>query len=101
MKKYKDMSYTIRSDKRLMKRVTINNKSVSLYANSVKELYDKYQNTLYDNLRHFNFETYNFTTYANSWLKLNCSGKSEATIKEYEYILRKYLIPYFRYYEFN
>lgn len=53
MKKYKDMTYTIRNDNRLMKKVVFNKKSIYLYANSVKELYDKYQKALYDNLRRF------------------------------------------------
>lgn len=43
-------------------------------------------------------ERCNFITYAEKWLKLNSSGKSQATIKEYNYILYKYLIPTFKNY---
>lgn len=90
------MTYSVRSDKRLMKRFNVNKKTIYLYANSVKELYDKYQTCKNENRDIFYQEQYNFITYANMWLKLNSSGKEMATIKEYEYILKRYLIPYFR-----
>ena len=39
MEKYKDMTYTIRKDGRLTRKVTVNGKPKSIYANKPQELY--------------------------------------------------------------
>lgn len=95
MEKYRNMTYTIRNDGRVMKKITKNGKSKYIYANTPQELYNQYEKVLRLNLSQFNYNSYNFKAYAEKWLKLNSSGKTEATIKEYNYIINKYLIPYF------
>lgn len=95
MEKYKNMTYTVRSDGRLMKKMTINKKPKFIYASTPQELYKQFTELQYSNLKGIYTETCNFKTYAEKWLKLNSSGKSDATIKEYKYIINTYLIPYF------
>lgn len=94
--KYKDMTYTIRKDGRLMKKKQFNNKTYYLYSNSEQDLYNQYLELNYAlNKDMIPAERILFIDYAKKWLKYNSSGKSEATIREYKYILDKYLISYF------
>lgn len=95
MEKYKNMTYTLRNDGRVMKKITKNGKSKYIYANTPQELFNQYTELLRLDLNQINYNSCNFKTYAEKWLKLNSSGKSEATIKEYNYIVNKYLINYF------
>ena len=95
MAKYKDMTYTIRKDGRLMRRVSVNGKLVSIYSNNLNDLYKQFLELRYSNLKGIYNDSCNFKYYTEKWLKLNSSGKSEATVKEYNYIIKKYLIPYF------
>lgn len=97
MAKYKEMTYTIRKDGRLTKKMTINKKAKFIYANTPQDLYKQFTELKYSSLKGIYTETCNFKTYAEKWLKLNSSGKSEATIKEYKYIINTYLIDYFGY----
>lgn len=101
MEKYRNMTYTIRTDGRLMKKITKNNKSKYIYADTPQELFSQYTELLRLNLNEVSFSSWNFKDYAEKWLKLNSSGKSEATIKEYNYIVKKYLIEYFGKYQIN
>ena len=101
MEKYKNMTYTIRNDGRLMKKITKNGKSKYIYADTPQELFSQYSEILRLNLNEVNLASCNFKDYAEKWLKLNSSGKSEATIKEYNYIIKKYLIDYFGKYQIN
>lgn len=95
MEKYKGMTYTKRKDGRLTKKITVNGKGKFIYANDPQELFKQYTELSYSNLKGISVETCKFKDYAEKWLKLNSSGKSEATVKEYNYIINKYLIPYF------
>lgn len=97
MAKYKDMTYTIRKDGRLMKRVSVNGKLISIYSNNLNDLYKHFLELRYSNMKGSYVQSCNFKDYTQKWLKFNSSGKSEATIKEYKYILNKYLIPNFGY----
>lgn len=93
--KYKEMTYTIRKDGRLMKKMTINNNTTYIYSNDVENLYKQFLEKKYNDLKGLDYKECNFKTYAEKWLKINSSGKADATIKEYEYIINKYLLPYF------
>ena len=42
MTKYKDMNYTIRKDRRFMKKITINSKPTYIYSNEPSDLYKQY-----------------------------------------------------------
>lgn len=53
MKKYKDMTYTVRKDGRLMKKITINNKIVYIYSNNEIDLYNQYTEQKYNSLKRF------------------------------------------------
>ena len=53
MKKYKDMTYTVRKDGRLMKKITVDNKSVYIYSNNEEDLYNQYTEQKYKNLKRF------------------------------------------------
>ena len=89
-------TYTTRKDGRLMKRVSVNGKIKTLYANNPKELEKLYiieKNK--DVTNQEDLQSITFKKYAESWLEINSKGKSEATVKEYKYILNKYLIEYF------
>lgn len=101
MAKYKDMTYTIRKDGRLMRRVSVNGKLISIYSNNLNDLYKQFLELRYSNLKGFYNSICKFKDYAEKWLKLNSSGKSEATVKEYRYIIKKYLIPYFGHMHFD
>lgn len=96
MQKYKDMTYSIRKDNLLIRRVSINGTSISIYAHTPQELYDKYIKIKYQAKNsYYNTDTTYFKAYALKWLQINSSGKATGTVKEYEYIINKYLIPHF------
>lgn len=98
MNKYKGMTYTIRKDGRLMKKKQFNGKTYYLYSDTEKDLYNQYVDLNYKlNTEQLNDNKILFKDYVIKWLNFNSSGKSEATIKEYNYIINKYLVPYFGY----
>ena len=96
MAKYKDMTYYKRKDGRLTKVKKYKGKSYFLYADNEKDLYNQYVELNYKlNTEQISNNKILFKTYAEKWLKLNSSGKSDATVKEYKYIINTYLIKYF------
>lgn len=96
MAKYKGMTYTIRKDGRLMKKKQYKGQTYYLYSTSEQDLYNQYVDLNYNlNKEQLCNGKILFKDYAQKWLKFNSSGKSEATIKEYNYIINKYLIDYF------
>lgn len=96
MKKYKGMTYTVRTDGRLYKVKKYKGQIYHLYAENERDLYNQYIDLSYKlNAEKINKDKILFKDYSKKWLKINSSGKSEATIKEYNYILNKYLVPYF------
>ena len=101
MGKYKNMTYTIRADGRLMKKITKNGKSKYIYADAPQDLFNQYSELIRLNLNEVDIKSCSFKQYAEKWLKLNSTGKSEATLKEYHYIVKKYLINYFGNYPIN
>lgn len=95
MEIYKNMSYTVRPDGRLMKKINVNGKPKYIYAKKPADLYSQFIELSFSNLKGSAINECRFEDYIKRWLKINSSGKSEATIKEYHYIANKYLIPYF------
>ena len=96
MNKYKGMTYTIRKDGRLMKKKQFKGKTYYLYSDTEKDLYNQYVDLSYKlNTEQISSNKILFKAYVEKWIKINSGGKSEATIKEYNYIINKYLIPYF------
>lgn len=96
MAKYKGMTYTVRKDGRLMKKKQYKGQTYYLYSSSEQDLYNQYVDLNYNlNKEQLCNGKILFKNYAQKWLKFNSSGKSEATIKEYNYIINKYLIDYF------
>ena len=96
MAKYKGMTYTIRKDGRLMKKKQYKGQTYYLYSTSEQDLYNQYVDLNYNlNKEQLCNGKILFKDYAQKWLKFNSSGKAEATIKEYNYIINKYLIDYF------
>lgn len=94
--KYKGMTYTVRKDGRLMIKKQHKGHTYYLYSNNEQELYNQYIDLTYNlNKELLPNNTILFKDYAKKWLKINSSGKSEATVREYNYIINKYLISYF------
>lgn len=54
-KKYKDMTYSIRADGRLMKKMTVNHKVVYIYSYTPEDLYRQYLEKKFDDLNRFRF----------------------------------------------
>lgn len=81
MKKYKGMTYTVRTDGRLMKKVTIDGKPTYLYSNEPEELYQQYIDLQYkkQNNKIINKSSMSFKQYAEKWYELNISTKEVAT----------------------
>lgn len=95
MKKYKDMTYTVRkSDNRVTKKITSNGKAKFIYANTPQELYAQYTNILTQKYNGINIaNNIKMKDYSLKWLELNSIGKSAGTIREYKYLIDKYIIP--------
>lgn len=94
--KYKDMTYTIRKDGRYMKKKQFKNKTYYLYSYNLQDLYNQYVELNYKlNKDIYPNDRILFKDYAKNWLKINSGGKAEATVREYKYILDKYLVKYF------
>lgn len=94
--KYKGMTYTVRKDGRLMKKKQHKGHTYYLYDTTEQGLYNQYVELNYNLSKDLlSSETILFKDYAKKWLKLNSSGKADATIREYKYIINNYLIDYF------
>ena len=90
--------YKKRTDGRYSTSVTINGKRQSVYAKSSKELEQKVAEIKYGNpLESTITNDITFKDYAEKWLKIISAGKSDATVREYNFYLNKYLIPNFGY----
>lgn len=81
MQKYKDMTYTVRKDGRLMKKVSFNNKPTYLYSNEPSDLYKQYIDLKYKNNNGITVEnnSITFRKYAEKWFEINCTTKEIAT----------------------
>lgn len=81
MNKYKDMSYTIRKDGRLMKKVSINGSPKYLYSTEPADLYKQYIDVKYKTNNGITIDNNSITfgQYAKRWYELNCTTKEIAT----------------------
>ncbi len=88
-------TYTIRKDGRLMKRVSVNGRIKSIYADNPKELEKQYIE-----LKHLSNkgivaddEKMTVAEWSNKWVELYKSDKELATIKMYKDAIRLYIVP--------
>lgn len=81
MEKYRNMTYTIRKDGRLMKKLSNNGKSEFIYAHTPQELYSQYIEMNYKiNANKFIAKSdIRFNKYAEEWFEINISNKEIAT----------------------
>lgn len=81
MNKYKDMTYTIRKDGRLMKKVSIDGSPKYLYSNEPADLYKQYIDVKYKANNGITIDTNNITfkQYADKWFNRTCITKEMAT----------------------
>lgn len=81
MPKYKDMNYTIRKDRRLMKKITINSKPTYIYSNEPSNLYEQYIDLKYkiNNGLLIDNNNITFKQYAEKWFEINCSLREIST----------------------
>ncbi len=94
MNKYKGMTYTIRKDGRLTKKVTVNGKSRYLYAKTTDDLFKQWIE-----ITHLGYSGFVSSTdvrlkdFALNWLEINSAGKEYRTIQDYTTIINSYIIP--------
>lgn len=94
MLKYKDMTYTVRKDGRLMKKITINGKAKYIYSSDVKDLYNQYNDLMYLKYNGININSNTMLKdYVLKWLEFNSAGKEVRTVEEYNSIINNHIIP--------
>ncbi len=94
MNKYKDMTYTIRTDGRLMKKITTNGKSKYIYSKDIKDLYKQYIEFMHNSYNGLSdIENIKMKNFAIKWIELNSAGKEIRTIEEYKSIVNNHIIP--------
>lgn len=94
MKKYKGITYTVRKDGRLTKKITINGKTSYIYASSEQELEKKYKDKMVSSyLGLQENESLALAPFVQKWLSVNSVGRENGTVQEYEYLTNKYIIP--------
>ena len=94
MLKYKDMTYTVRKDGRLMKKITINGKIKYIYSSDVKDLYNQYNDLMYLKYNGININSNTMLKdYVLKWLEFNSAGKEVRTVEEYNSIINNHIIP--------
>ncbi len=89
-------SCTKRKDGRLMKRVSVNGNIVTLYSNNVKDLEKQYieKKSQANKGIYINDEGLTVGSWADKWIELYKSDKSDATLKMYKDTIRLYIKPY-------
>lgn len=99
--KYKGMTYTIRKDGRLTKKVTIKGKINWLYSSEPSDLYRQYIELKHNSYQGINISNNNIKLkdFALKWLKLNSVGKAYGTIKEYNFLINSFIIPNLGYFK--
>ena len=87
--------YTTRKDGRLMKRVSVDGKLKTLYADNVKDLEKQYIELKYMSNKGITVDDKNMTvsTWADKWVETYKSDKEQATIKMYKDTIRLYIKP--------
>ncbi len=88
-------TYTIRKDGRLMKRVSVNGKLETIYSNNPKDLENQYIELKHLSNKGISSEDNSLTVgeWADKWLKLYKSDKSDATKDMYKTTLKLYIKP--------
>lgn len=95
-KKYKEMTYTIRKDGRLTKKITVNSKANYIYSNNVEDLYKQFielKHQSYHGIDIFSRNNIKLKDFALQWIELNSAGKAYGTIKEYKFLINSFIIP--------
>ena len=87
--------YTTRKDGRFMKRVSVDGKLKTLYADNVKDLEKQYIELKYMSNKGITVDDKNMTvsTWADKWVETYKSDKEQATIKMYKDTIRLYIKP--------
>ena len=94
MEKYRGMTYTVRKDGRLTKKVTINGKAKYLYSDDPKDLERQYIETMHMSYNGFvDANNVKLKDFADKWLHLNSAGKELRTIDEYHTLINSYIVP--------
>ena len=87
--------YTTRKDGRFMKRVSVDGKLKTLYADNVKDREKQYIELKYMSNKGITVDDKNMTvsTWADKWVETYKSDKEQATIKMYKDTIRLYIKP--------
>lgn len=94
MNKYKDMTYTIRKDGRLMKKITINGKTKCLYSNEASDLYKQYIEFMHNSYNGLSdLKNIKMKDFSIKWIELNSASKEIRTVEEYKSIVNNHIIP--------
>ena len=88
--------YTVRTDGRLMKRVSVNGKIKTLYSDNPKDLESQYIEIKHLSNKGIAADDNGLTVkqWSNQWLQLYKSDKEKATINMYKQVIDMYIIPY-------
>lgn len=91
---YKGMTYTIRKDGRLTKKITINGKAKFLYSKDEKDLYKQYIELVHSSYNGLSdVKNVSLKDFANKWIELNSLSKEDGTITEYKFLIYSKIIP--------
>ncbi len=95
MEKYKGMTYTVRKDGTLMKKVNIpKKKPIYIYSKDKEELRNKFIELQYNSLNGLvNDKTVLLKPFAEKWIQLNSTNVEYRTKKEFEDLVRLYIEP--------
>ena len=95
MEKYKGMTYTVRKDGLLMKKITVpNKKPIYIYSNDKEDLRNKFIELQYNSLNGtIDDKSVLLKPFAEKWIQLNSVNVEYRTKKEYEDIVRLYINP--------
>lgn len=95
MEKYKGMTYTVRKDGLLMKKITVSNKKpIYIYSNDREDLRNKFIELQYNSLNGtIDDKSVLLKPFAEKWIELNSTNVEYRTKKEFEDLVRLYINP--------
>lgn len=95
MEKYKGMTYTVRKDGLLMKKITVpNKKPIYIYSNDRDDLRNKFIELQYNSLNGtIDDKSVLLKPFAEKWIELNSTNVEYRTKKEFEDLVRLYINP--------
>lgn len=95
MEKYKGMTYTVRKDGLLMKKITVSNKKpIYIYSNDKEDLRNKFIELQYNFLNGtIDDKSVLLKPFAEKWIELNSTNVEYRTKKEFEDLVRLYINP--------